>query len=203
MLARELHDELGQLLTSINVRAEYIARHAGDAEISAKAKDVVRDTRASFDAEHRMLLKLRPSTLDALGLAAALTELKGQWKKQTGADCSLHIKGEIDHLDEAHTIAIYRLVQEALTNARRHGKATHVDIVVQHIPPRAGREGKMLVEISDNGKGLRVQHIHKGMGIIGMRERIHTLGGTFLLTDMPRDGVRIEAELPVEDGAKK
>jgi len=203
MLARELHDELGQLLTSINVRAEYIAKHAGDAEISAKAKEVVRDTRASFDAEHRMLLKLRPATLDALGLAAALTELKGQWKKQTGTDCSLHIKGEIDHLDEAHTIAIYRLVQEALTNARRHGKATHVDIVVQHIPPRAYRDGKVLIEISNNGNGLRVQDVHKGMGVIGMHERIHALGGTFLLTDMPQDGVRIEAELPVEDGAKK
>jgi len=200
MLARDLHDELGQLLTSIMVRAEYIVRHADDAEICVKAGEIVRDTKASFDAEHAMLLKLRPATLDALGLAAALTEMADRWEKQTDIVCSLRIEGEIDHLDETHTIAIYRLVQEALTNAHRHGKATRVEVVVRNMPPHAGRKGKVLVEISNNGKGLRVQHIHKGMGIIGMRERIHALGGTFLLTDMPRDGVRIEAELPIEDG---
>ena len=203
MLARDLHDEMGQLLTSINARAEYIARHGDDAEISAKAREIIRDTKASFDAEHRMLLKLRPGTLDVLGLAAALTELTGNWEKETGAGCSLRIEGEIDHLEETHTIAIYRLVQEALTNAHRHGKATRVEVVVRNMPPHAGREGKVLVEVSNNGKGLRVQHIHKGMGIIGMGERIYALGGTFLLTDMPRDGVRIEAELPVGNGDEK
>jgi len=202
LLARDLHDELGQLLTSIKTRAEFIARHAQDAELRDVAAEIVRDTSASFDASHAMLLKLRPATLDILGLAAALAELTGQWQKQVGTACFLDIDGDIDHLNEMHAIAIYRLVQEGLTNAHRHGKANRVEIVVKHVPPHAGRAGQLLVEINDNGKGLHVQQVRKGMGIIGMRERIHALGGTFLLTDIPSDGVRIEAVLPMNEGGK-
>jgi len=202
LLARDLHDELGQLLTSIKTRAEFIARRAGDTELRDVAAEIVRDTSASFDTSNAMLLKLRPDTLDVLGLAAALTELTGQWQKQTGTICSLHIDGDIDHLNEMHAIAIYRLIQEGLTNAHRHGKATRVEIVVKHAPPHAGREDQVLVEVNDNGKGLHVQQVRKGMGIIGMRERIHALGGMFLLTEIPGDGVRIEAVLPMNEGGK-
>jgi len=197
LLARDLHDELGQLLTSIKTRAEFIARHVQDSELRDVAAEIVRDTSASFDASNAMLLKLRPGVLDILGLAAALTELTGQWKKQAGVSCALHINGDIDHLSELHAIAIYRLIQEGLTNARRHGKATCVELIVTHVPPHAGREGRAIIEINDNGKGLRGQQAHKGLGIIGMRERVHALGGTFLLTDIPGDGVRIEAVLPL------
>ncbi len=202
LLARDLHDELGQLLTSIKTRAEFIAMHADNAELRDAAAEIVRDTSASFDASNAMLLKLRPDTLDILGLAAALAELTGQWQKQAGTICSLHIGGDINHLNEMHAIAIYRLVQEGLTNAHRHGKANRVEIVVTHVPPHAGREGQVLIEINDNGKGLHVQQVRKGMGIIGMRERIHALGGTFLLTDIPGDGVRIEAVLPINKDSK-
>jgi len=199
LLARTLHDELGQLLTCIDTRAAYIARHTDDAELRTMAEEIVRDISTSFDASHAMLLKLRPGSLDILGLAAALTELVGQWEKLADMDCSLHIGGDIDHLDDMHAIAIYRLVQEGLTNAHRHGKAHRVGIIVRNTPPHAGRPGCVLVEISDNGKGLRVE-AHEGMGIIGMRERVRALGGTFLLSDHPRDGVRIEAMLPLNEG---
>lgn len=200
LLARTLHDELGQLLTSVDTRAAYIARHADAAELRAMAGEIVRDIRASFDASHAMLLKLRPGALDILGLAAALMELVGQWEKLADMDCSLHIDGNIDHLDDMHAIAIYRLVQEGLTNAHRHGKAHRVEITVRNAPPHAGRPACMLIEISDDGKGLHVQKAHEGMGIIGMRERVRALGGTFLLTDHPQDGVRIEVMLPLDEG---
>ena len=203
MLARDLHDEMGQLLTSIDVRAEYIAKHADDAGIRAIAEEIKRDTSASFDAGHAMLLRLRPAALDTLGLAAALTELIGSWQKQAGMKCSLRIDGEIDALDEMHAIAIYRLVQEGLTNARRHGKADCVEVIVRCVLLHAGRPAQVQVEISDNGKGLHVETVSKGMGIIGMRERVHALGGTFSLTHVPMDGVRIEAVLPVADDRKE
>ncbi|MDX8404751.1 MAG: hypothetical protein R8K50_01205 [Mariprofundus sp.] len=126
-------------------------------------------------------------------------ELTDQWKKRVGVDCCLRMVGEIDHLDDMQTIAIYRLVQEGLTNAHRHGKADCVEVVVRHIEADRGRAGQLQIVISDNGKGLHVEGVSKGMGIIGMRERVHALGGTFLLTHVPGDGVRIEAMLPLED----
>jgi len=200
MLARDLHDELGQLLTSIDARAEYIARHTDNDDLRDVAEEIVRDTRASFDASHAVLLRLRPATLDTLGLDAALTELCGQWQQQVGIDCILRIDGEIDHLSEMHAIAIYRLVQEGLTNAHRHAKAKRVEVVLRNVPPHAGRAGQVQIEINDNGKGLHVQTVATGMGVIGMRERVHALGGTFLLTHVPTDGVRIEAMLPIDGG---
>jgi len=200
LLARDLHDELGQLLTSINARAEYLARHAEGDELRAMAEEIVRDTKASFDASHATLMRLRPATLDALGLHAALSELTVQTGELFGMQCSLQAEGEIDDLDDMHAIAIYRLVQEGVTNAYRHGKARSVDIILNNIPPHAGRGGHVQIEIRDNGKGLHVQGASEGMGLIGMRERVQALGGTFLMTDMPQGGVRIEAILPLDYG---
>jgi len=199
LLARDLHDELGQLLTSIDARAEYIARQAEDPRLRAIAEEIVRDTRASFDASRATLLRLRPATLDALGLAATLSELTGQWNRPGIIDCSLRIDGEVDRLSDMHAITIYRLVQEGLTNAFRHGKANRVAVVVRIVPAHAARAGQVQLEISDNGKGLQEQQLHAGMGVIGMRERVHALGGTFLLTHVPGDGVRVEAMMPLDD----
>jgi PAS domain S-box-containing protein len=197
LLARELHDELGQLLTGISARAEYIGKKAADADISSKANEIAHETDALFSLSRAILKRLRPASLDTLGLAAALDELVGNWNEQTGAECTLRIDEDIDHLDEEHTIAIYRLVQEGLTNAYRHGKADHVDIVIQNVPPSETRRRSVLIQIEDNGKGIHVENIAAGLGVIGMRERVHALGGVFLITDMPHDGVHIEATIPL------
>jgi len=196
-LARELHDELGQLLTGISARAEYIGRKNADSDISSKADEIVHETDILFRLSHDILKRLRPASLDTLGLSAALEELIGNWNKQTGAACTLRIDEDIDHLDELHAIAIYRLVQEGLTNAYRHGQADRVDIVIQNLPQSESRLRSLQIEIEDNGKGIHVENVATGMGTIGMRERVHALGGVFLITDMPHDGVRIEATIPL------
>lgn len=197
VLARDLHDVLGQLLTGIDVRAEYIARHAGNDDLRKVAREILRDTRASFDASHDTLLRLRPASLDTLGLSAALIELTEQDCRQYRIKCPLHIEGDIDHLDEIHAITIYRLVQEGLTNVHRHSQADCVEIIITENKPQAGNRGSIRIEISDNGKGLRQSKQTGGMGIIGMRERVYALGGTFHLGNKPEGGVRIQAELPL------
>jgi PAS domain S-box-containing protein len=196
-LARELHDELGQLLTGINARAEYITRHAGNKEIGSAAVDILNATKTLFEAAYATRMQLRPASLDTLGLSAALGELADQWEKQSGMDCSLHIEGNPDSLDDTYAITIYRIVQEGLTNAHRHGQASHVTVTIQHVPPKEDKEGLVKVEIGDNGKGLHVPTMHRGMGIIGMRERVVALEGNFHFTGIPGDGVRIEATLPL------
>ncbi|WP_018294732.1 PAS domain S-box protein [Mariprofundus ferrooxydans] len=201
-LARDLHDELGQLLTGIQTRGEYITMHAIDSKVRIMGEEIVRSTSALFDASHASLLRLRPATLDALGLSAALTELTGQWQKQADIVCSLRIDGDIDALDDMRAIAIYRLVQEGLTNAFRHGKADCVNVIIRKLPAHAGRDDQLWIEITDNGKGVHAEadRTPTGMGVIGMRERVHALGGTFMLTHVPEDGVRIEAMLPLDNG---
>lgn len=196
LLARELHDELGQLLTVINARTEYILRHAENQELISASTDILNATQMLFDACDATRMGLRPASLDALGLSTALGELTHQWKKG-GMDCSLRIEGNPDSLDDMHAISIYRIVQEGLTNAHRHGKASHVEVNIRHVPPRDNKEGLVMIEISDNGKGLHVPTMHRGMGIIGMRERVVALGGNFHFTGIPGDGVRIEATLPL------
>jgi PAS domain S-box-containing protein len=198
-LARDLHDELGQLLTSIDTRAEYIAKHALHADVRDMAADIIRDTKASFAASRTTLSRLRPAVLDALGLSAALTELTSRTKEKIAFDCSLCIEGEIDQLDDIRAITIYRLVQESLSNAQRHGKADHAEVIVRNVHPHEG-ERQIQVEISDNGKGFDIGKNTEGMGIVGMRERVNALGGTFLLTSVPHGGVCIEAILPLNDG---
>lgn len=199
LLARDLHDELGQLLTGIEVRAEFVARHAKRAAVRTAAEDIIRDLRLMFDASHDTLFRLRPATLDTLGLAAALTELIDQWDQCADIGCTLQIEGPLDHLDELHAIAIYRLVQEGLTNALRHGKADRMMVNVNCDSPHHGDAGRVLVEIVDNGKGLPEQGKSGGLGIIGMRERVHALGGSFSMTNITGGGVRIEALLPLDD----
>jgi len=199
LLARDLHDELGQLLTGIDARAEYIARHAKDADLRTMATEILRDTRASFDASHATVIRLRPGSLDALGITDALAELTGQWSKQIGIDCSLNIDGAIDRLDDMQAITIYRLVQEGITNAHRHGKANRVDVTIKSVPAHAGVAGQVLIEVSDNGTGMHEQRATTGMGIIGMRERVCALGGSFNLGNISGEGVRIEAMLPLDE----
>jgi len=197
VLARDLHDELGQFLTSIHAQAEYICEQTNTDAVREAAEKIILYTKASFRSSHDILKKLRPAALDILGLTAALTELTGEWSKHPGFHCSLKVAGELDSLDELHAIAVYRLIQEGLNNARRHGKAERAEAMVtilEHAP-----RGKMLqVEICDHGHGLHTSNGSSGMGIIGMRERVHALGGTFMLTNLPGHGVRIEAAIPLD-----
>jgi PAS domain S-box-containing protein len=198
-LARDLHDDLGQLLTSIDARAEYIAKHALHADVRDMGVEIIRDTRASFAASRATLSKLRPAVLDALGLTAALTELTDKAKGKMGMDCALHIEGDIDQTDDIRAITIYRLVQEALTNAHRHGKADQAEVGVKYVPPHEGKGGLIKVEVDDNGRGFDEKKVSEGMGVIGMRERVAALGGAFLFSHSPHGGVRIEAILSLND----
>lgn len=195
-LAHDLHDELGQLLTSIDASASYIAKYAGDEEARSTAQQILRDTRAAFEGSHGVLMKLRPSTLDALGLHAALTELTDRWNGMPGITCLLEVEGNIDDLSEWKAITVYRLVQEGITNAFRHGKASRISIQVKRLDNGTGQEVIRLL-IEDNGKGLQVEEPVSGFGIIGMRERTYALGGMFTLSHEPDHGVRIKVTIPL------
>lgn len=190
-LARDLHDEIGQHLTAIHIDASTVlnAKSIEDARESALAIDVV--ARQMMNIVHGMLQVLRPGGIDELGLHAALNELIDTWRQRTrGINTSVKVSGELSGVDESVAIAVYRIVQECLTNIARHADATLVSIVVER------RSDQLHLQVEDNGHGFDPDKIVRGFGLAGMRERVQGLGGVFELVSNQELGVRVRAALP-------
>lgn len=197
-LARSLHDNLGQILTSINTTAFRISKKVNIPKIQEMAEHIRENIQTAFDVNHELLLKLRPSTLDALGLEGALVELAMYWQQHAGTTCALHADSKINQLSEVYAITIYRLVQEGMTNAIRHGDARHIDLFINVISGLSGL-AMVYLRISDDGKGADQNVLASGLGTIGMRERTQALGGMFTLNASPHGGIEIEAIIPVSE----
>jgi signal transduction histidine kinase len=187
-LARELHDELGQTLNAIKLDARSLADSPPAARIAANADHVYR-------AAAGLVQNLRPPALDELGLVAALQACVAKW----GESCpqlavQLSAGGQLDDLGETLNLALYRIVQEALTNCVRHAGARHFFIDLTRAPDS---QSVLLLEMRDDGSGFAAEPSGPGGGLAGMRERVALLGGEFELLSSPGQGVTIRIELPV------
>ena len=198
-LARELHDELGQGVTAVRTIGLSIAQRARDRapDLEANAQAIVSVAGQMYDAMHHMVRQLRPIALDNLGLADALRELAASSQLRTPELLiNLELGGELRGFDEVTNITAYRIVQEALTNVVRHAAADSVSVRVR--PDPAGRE--LCIEVRDNGRGMDPAAIGEDrMGVRGMRERVHGLGGSFQLESTPGQGVLVRAILPAHE----
>ncbi len=204
-LARELHDELGQCCVAIKVDASSIAHDTRDrletAYVCARAIEQTADHLQ--DVVRSMLRRLRPMGLDELGLAACLQGLMASWSERHGTACVLRADGVLDGLDEATNIAIYRTVQESLTNIAKHARANRV-VVDIHRPAAAMSEGDCItLRIDDDGEGMSAGSTREGLGIFGMGERVHALGGRLSVAAAPSGGTRVDAVLPLPGGMRQ
>jgi two-component system, NarL family, sensor histidine kinase UhpB len=190
-LARELHDELGQHLNAIKLEAVSMRRTGGEDEVRRGADSIA----ASADHLHAivrdMTRALRPAGLDEFGLAAALENYVEGWKEKAEAGVTLDIVGDLSGLPEEVNITVYRFVQEALTNVARHARASHAVIRVTR---EAGAVG---VTLEDDGAGASAPWAGSGVGLIGMRERVESLGGSMDVVTAPERGFRVAATVPV------
>jgi two-component system sensor histidine kinase UhpB len=198
-LARELHDEFGQCLTAINTDASVISRVAGKKypELKESAQAISQLSRHLIDMVSGLLQKLRPGILDELGLGPALIDLVDTWKSRNrDIVCNIKVSDIQDDLSEAMSIAIYRLVQEALTNILRHAKASEVKIELFSLT-QSGKSGLKII-VKDNGVGLKHKNTNpitwSGLGLPGMRERVEGLGG--ILSIKSNAGTEINAWIP-------
>lgn len=188
-LARELHDELGQTLNAIKLDALSLPQSAMARRIADNADHVYR---AAAD----LVRNLRPPALDELGLATALEACVARWRASyPELEVQLSVGGKLDDLGETMNLAVYRMVQEALTNCVRHAAAGHFYIDLTRAPDRAD---SLLLEMRDDGVGFAAGSRSAGSGLTGMRERATLLGGRFELLSEPGQGVTIRVELPVE-----
>ena len=193
-IARELHDELGQSMTALRFDLKWLHENINVQEKHSHEKlqamnDLVGRT---VDSIRRISEDLRPGMLDDLGLAAAIENHVTKFSEQSGITCDLSMNQADFDLDSNVATAVFRIVQEALTNVARHSGASHVIIRLQELGD------KMLLIVQDNGRGLpSTQDAHKKTyGLLGMRERVKMLGGTLDLFNEKGAGARIEVCVP-------
>jgi two-component system sensor kinase len=194
-VARELHDELAQWLTAIKMDVSWLSSRLPRelpqlAEKAERMKTLVDTTVASV---RRIAADLRPVMLDDLGLVAALESLLHGLSERTGIVVSLDVgEGKLD-LREPLASGLYRIAQEALTNVARHAQATQVEVAL-----RVENDGIML-KVRDNGTGFApdASGQRKSYGILGIRERAHTLGGTARIVRLDTGGTLVEVVIPL------
>jgi signal transduction histidine kinase len=190
-ISRELHDAVGQVMAGIQFELHGLAVALADSPAPLRGRvDRVRGLVENAVAMVRnMALLLRPSMLDDLGLVAALNWQANEISRSTGV--RIEITDALPaELPEEHKVCIFRVVQEALTNVCRHARASSVEISV------AGRDREVEVIIRDDGRGFRVPS-PGGLGLLGIEERVESLGGTFTICSEPGKGTTIQAQLPL------
>lgn len=198
-LARELHDEFGQSCTAIRADASYIQQRSADQAIVDSAHRITESATRLNLLVRDMLGRLRPPDLDALGLEAALQTLCERWEQQSGVHCSLIPRGLQAAIPDEVAVALYRLVQEALTNVARHAGASYVHVSTRVEKHADGTPHQISLRIEDDGRGLpgELAPGHQGYGLVGMRERVSSLGGTIAFQQGAGLGLRIDVQIPV------
>jgi two-component system, NarL family, sensor histidine kinase UhpB len=190
-LARELHDELGQYLNAIKLDALALGEVASrpDQDINRR---IVQNADHVYAVVSDMIRRLRPVGLDELGLVAALEACVGSWRaSQPALAIGLQTQGNLDDLGESLNLAIYRIVQESLTNCVKHASARKVEVHLQRLVDDRGRDVAVLT-ISDDGVGMALpQSTNSGRGLSGMRERVNMVGGQLDLISGTGSGVSI------------
>jgi signal transduction histidine kinase len=191
-LARELHDETGQALTSILLGLKGLEERTGD-EASREAAQELRELVVStLQDVRRLAVELRPTALDDFGLVAALERLADSFAEQTGISVDFQTALADERLPAEAETALYRIVQESLTNVVKHAKARRVSILL------ARREGSVKAVVEDDGRGFDPAELgDDGFGLVGMRERLALLGGRLEVESGPEAGTTIAAEVPV------
>jgi two-component system sensor histidine kinase UhpB len=145
-----------------------------------------------------MTRRLRPAGLDELGLPAALENFTESWRsRHTDVELKMALSGELEGLSELENITLYRLVQEGLTNVARHSEARRVEIRVSRTRGACDDEGVTL-QLKDDGRGACGERNSKGLGLVGMRERIEALGGRLEIVTEPARGFHVSAWLPLQ-----
>lgn len=195
IIAQEIHDELGQVLTALKIQISLLANKLNNDQEPLKQKinslsDMIDD---SVESVQKISAKLRPGILDELGLIAAIEWQTEEFEKLTSIKCSLILPKEELVLEKEKSTAIFRIFQEALTNITRHSQATKTQISLLN------HQSNIYLEIQDNGKGITQDQIKafKSLGIHGMEERAMVFGGQVYIEGIAGNGTTVKVEIPI------
>jgi PAS domain S-box-containing protein len=192
-IAREMHDDLGAKLTAFDLELKALSyRCAEDAKLSTRIESMLDLAQGAMESLRRILSDLRPGVLDHLGLWAAVEHLLGEFTQRTSITCSLDLEPHLEHvrLSKNTETALYRILQEALTNVSKHSGASAVNVTVQ-------TEGQAVIfQVKDNGRGMAVRNHHTGFGLMGIEERAWDIGARCNIDSRLGQGVCIRLRLP-------
>lgn len=198
-LARELHDEMGQSISAIKALAVSISQRNIDEKTSSNAITIADISSRIYSVARSMMRKLHPVVLEELGLVPALNDTIDDWNtSHENTFCHFDVQGEFDDLSREVSITVYRLVQECLTNVAKHASATDVYVELGRSIP-----DQLNLKIRDNGQGFDHTTQSRGLGLLGMRERVEALKGQFTLEARPDHGVNIQVSLPLKTDKKE
>jgi two-component system sensor histidine kinase UhpB len=189
-IARDLHDEVGQVLTGVLLQLNSIAEAAPEHEEAlGEAREAVR---RALDEVRRISSELRPEMLEALGLLSALTELTSSFARVTGIAVERQFVTTLPNLAPEVELAIYRIAQESLTNIARHAQARHVVVALE------SRRHSVVLRVADDGRGFAGAPVEHG-GLRSMRERALLVDGALAIKAAPEGGVEVRLEVPTAD----
>jgi signal transduction histidine kinase len=198
-IARELHDDTIQSLIALSRRLESLVMMEGhlSEDAALRVRDLWQQTDEMIQRIRQFSQNLRPSLLDDLGLLPTLEELTQDMNRQAGLKAEFRVQGERRRLSSEVELTLFRIVQEALSNVRRHARATEVATTVELTNSR------VRVIVQDNGIGFRPPTLasdlraEDGLGLIGMHERARLLGGDLMIDSEPGNGTKVIADVPV------
>jgi signal transduction histidine kinase len=192
-IARELHDSTSQSLTSLMVGLRTLDSACDDPQVHCQTQELRQVAGHVLEDVHNLAVQLRPAVLDDLGLSAALERLVHEWQKRhrIQADVVVHLGSE--RLPDPIETALYRIVQEALTNVARHARARLISVLVER------RQKEIVAVIEDDGQGFDLQRVHRDghLGLLGIRERAELLGGSLTIESSPGQGASLFIRLPL------
>jgi PAS domain S-box-containing protein len=198
-IARDLHDELGQILTSMRMDIALLRIQFGadNPALVAQIKNILERVDSTIQVVRDVAAKLRPSVLD-LGIVAALEWQVAEFARRSETEFNLHIDEQSIVLDDERATAIFRIVQESLTNVNRHADAKEVSISL------VKQGDNYVLEIADDGKGFETEKSgRRTFGMVGIRERVLMLGGTVNINSAPGMGTKITVRIPIQKGTRQ
>jgi len=200
-IAREVHDELGQLLTALKMDVAWLSGKlpAGQLPLADRAREMTSLIDNSIKTVQRISAELRAGLLEGLDLSAAIESQLEELRKRTGIAFAFENCFDCDRLDRSRSTALFRIFQEALTNICRHADATQARLTLS----MDGNE--VVASVTDNGKGISELKISdpKSLGLIGMRERVRYFGGELSITRIPDGGTAVRVKIPINGSAKE
>jgi PAS domain S-box-containing protein len=198
VISREIHDELGQALTALKLDMAWLSRRiageSNDGVLLERIRGMSEMTDDVIDRVRRISGELRPGVLDDLGLLAAIEWQGQEFEKRTGTSCFVTSNLGDEPVERGLSTAVFRISQEALTNVARHTKATHVDVRLDR------KGGSLWLEVHDDGGGISPEAAQspRSLGLLGMRERAHRLGGVAQVAAGPHGGTTVSVEVPLK-----
>ncbi|HKW97367.1 MAG TPA: ATP-binding protein [Bryobacteraceae bacterium] len=193
-LSRELHDEVGQILTALRMEVgslEQLRTENGQA-FQEHVEDAKQLAEQSLRAVRDMAMGLRPSMLDDLGLGPAVEWQARDFARRVGVPVSVEIDGDLKQISDAQRTCVYRVVQEALTNCARHAQAKNIRITLH------GSEESLTLSVEDDGIGMASEIPERaGIGLVGIEERVRELGGTIHIQSQPARGTMLRIKIPL------